>query len=135
MSLLLDTGILYALADEDDDWHDRAVGYLEDVHEALLTPVTVVPEAAWLIRTRLGEGAELAFVRSIARGDLQVEPLAAPDLRRSAVLLERHPFLGFVDASVIAVAERLRVETIATTDRRDFSAIRPAHIKSFRLVP
>jgi predicted nucleic acid-binding protein len=28
MPLLLDTGILYAMADEDDAWHQRVVRYL-----------------------------------------------------------------------------------------------------------
>ena len=34
-----------------------------------------------------------------------------------------------------AVAERLKLKVIATTDRRDFSRIRPRHVKSFELVP
>ena len=29
MPVLVDTGILYALADRDDDWHGRAVEYLD----------------------------------------------------------------------------------------------------------
>ena len=43
--------------------------------------------------------------------------------------------LGFVDASVVAVAERLGEDTIATLDRRDFSVVRPLHCESFTLVP
>lgn len=38
---------------------------------------------------------------------------------------------GFVDASVVAIAERLRHGTIATTDRRHFTAIRPRHVGAF----
>jgi uncharacterized protein len=36
---------------------------------------------------------------------------------------------------VVAAAERLGVTTIATTDRRDFSVVRPSHTPSFELVP
>jgi predicted nucleic acid-binding protein len=43
--------------------------------------------------------------------------------------------LGMVDASVVAVAERLGEETIATLDHRHFSFVRPLHIDSFTLVP
>jgi predicted nucleic acid-binding protein len=43
--------------------------------------------------------------------------------------------LGLVDASVVAVAERLKLHAIATTDRRDFSVVRPAHVERFTLVP
>lgn len=43
--------------------------------------------------------------------------------------------LGFVDASVVAVAERLGERQVATLDRRHFSVVRPRHVKAFRLVP
>ncbi len=43
--------------------------------------------------------------------------------------------LGLVDASVIAVAERLGAADIATLDRRHFSVVRPAHVPAFRLLP
>jgi predicted nucleic acid-binding protein len=43
--------------------------------------------------------------------------------------------LGFVDASVIAICERLGERKVATLDHRHFNAIRPKHIKSFRLLP
>jgi hypothetical protein len=36
---------------------------------------------------------------------------------------------------VIAAAERLGADTVATTDRRDFSIARPVHIPAFALVP
>jgi hypothetical protein len=43
--------------------------------------------------------------------------------------------LGAADASVVALAERLGVTTIATVDRRDFSVVRPKHVAAFELVP
>ena len=43
--------------------------------------------------------------------------------------------LGTVDASVIAAAERLTVNHIATTDRRHFSIVRPAHTDTLELLP
>ena len=33
------------------------------------------------------------------------------------------------------IAERLRLTTIATTDRRHFSTIRPTHVEAFELLP
>jgi len=49
--------------------------------------------------------------------------------------MEEYEWLGFVDATIVAVAERLKVRTLATTDRRHFGAVRPAHVDRFRLVP
>ena len=64
-------------------------------------------------------------------------PLAASDLDRMVELVEKYADfpLGLVDASVIAVAERLGAREIATLDRRHFSAVRPAHVQAFTLLP
>jgi uncharacterized protein len=43
--------------------------------------------------------------------------------------------LGAVDASVIAVAERLGVHEVATLDIRHFSAVRPKHVSTLTLLP
>ncbi len=43
--------------------------------------------------------------------------------------------LGSVDASVVAVAERLGVERVATLDRRHFSVVQPSHVPALVLVP
>jgi predicted nucleic acid-binding protein len=43
--------------------------------------------------------------------------------------------LGLVDASVITVAEKLNVTTLATLNRRDFSVVRPRHADAFELLP
>ncbi len=41
---------------------------------------------------------------------------------------------GVVDASVVAVAERLGALTIATLNRRDFAVVRPVHVAAFELL-
>jgi predicted nucleic acid-binding protein len=135
MPLLLDTGALYALADADDSWHVPMRDFLAGQRQPLLTPITVIPEAAYLIRTRLGERAEQQFVESLAAGEITVDNLHRSDLARCAELLEKYPFLGFVDASVAAVAERMRLRTVVTTDRRDFARIQPKHVRGFDLLP
>lgn len=43
--------------------------------------------------------------------------------------------LGVVDASVVALAERLDVPRVATFDHRHFSVVRPSHVEAFELVP
>jgi hypothetical protein len=135
MPLLLDTGVLYALADRDDAWHLRARDLLRKTRETLLVPVTVLPEICYLLRERLGPLAEAALVRSAAQGELAVENLADADLVRATALMREYEEIGFVDASIVAIAERLALRTVATTDRRHFAAIRPRHVPAFVLVP
>ncbi|HET7294953.1 MAG TPA: PIN domain-containing protein [Vicinamibacteria bacterium] len=135
MPLLLDTGVVYALADADDEWHARCRDYVSRLRDSLLVPVTVLPEVAYLIRERLGARAERVFVSALARGELGVQNLVPADVDRCSELLERYPEIGFVDATVVAVAERLKLRRLATTDRRHFAAIHPAHAPAFDLVP
>ncbi len=135
MAILVDTGVLYALADADDRWHERARAWLDEVSDLLLAPVTVVPEVAYLLHTRLGPAVERRFVRSLATGELDVEPLKPIDIQRALELMGRYPDLGFVDLSMVAMAERLKVTTLASTDRRHLARVTPRHVPSFTLVP
>src|SRR4051812_49427769 len=123
MPVLVDTGILYALADCDDGWHEQAVAWMDDTADLLIATATVLPEVCYLLHTRLGPAAELAFVQSLAAGELEVEDIRRQDLTRGIELMRRYPAIGFVDATVVAAAERLNITTIATTDRRHFSAM------------
>ena len=135
MAVLVDTGILYALADEDDAWHERARDWIDVANELLIVPVTVLPEVAYLLHSRLGAAAELAFAQSAAAGELEIEPLRQQDLARSTDVMRRYPVIGFVDATIITMAERLKIETIATTDRRHFAMVKSKHTREYQLVP
>ncbi len=135
MPLLIDTGPLYALADVDDDWHERATDLLLRTRETLLVPVTVLPEVSYLLHRRLGPEAESRFVASLAAGELTVEPLSRRDLERTVELTARYADLGFVDCTVVAMAERLHLRSIVTTDRRHFAAVRPQHCEALELLP
>lgn len=135
MPLLFDTGPLYALADADDAWHQRMLDFMEKRDETVLVPVTVLPEVTYLLRSRLGDRVERSFVGSLAARQMAIEPLQQADVERCETLIERYRDLGFVDCTVIAMAERLRLSAIVTTDRRHFSIVRPAHRLTFDLLP
>ena len=94
-------------------------------------------EAGYFVRKLLGPAAEAGFLHELVRGSLDLQPLERDDLIRMAELIETYADLGLgtVDASVIAIAERLGVSTIATLDRRHFTVVRPRHVSAFDLVP
>jgi hypothetical protein len=123
--------------DQRDAWHQRVVAWWEEQHSEVLLPVTTIPEIAYLLSSRIGARAEAHFVRNVADEEFSVEPFESVDWDRVASLMETYGDLGlgFVDASVIAVAERLGIREVATTDRRHFSVIRPRHVERFRLAP
>lgn len=135
--LIVDAGPLYAAAAKRDKHHKRSVELLSGSARPLLVPALVVTEVSYLLTDRIGAHAELAFGRSIAEGELVVEPVADTDWSRIAELTEQYLDLplGIVDASVIALAERLEATTIATLDKRHFGVVRPRHVEAFTLVP
>jgi predicted nucleic acid-binding protein len=136
--IVVDTGVLYAAADRSDPDHDESKELL-GIHatEQLVATVPVVVETSWLISSRLGVEAEVAFLRSVAAGEVTLVDLTSDDWNRVVELLEQYHDLdlGVVDASIVAVAERLNVTTIATLNDRDFRVVRPRHCDAFVLAP
>jgi predicted nucleic acid-binding protein len=137
--IVVDTGVLYALADDTDTHHRRCTDWLQTTTDELLVPSLVITEAAYLIGSRGGSHVEALFLESLTPGGrFRVEELdPGTDLSRMAELVRTYDNLplGTVDAGVIALAERLNVGTVATIDRRDFAIVRPAHVAQFTLVP
>jgi hypothetical protein len=133
----MDTGALFALLDDQDAWHARMRDWLMRASAALLVPMTVIQETALLVESRLGPAREAEFLRLAATGAFDIRPAEPDDLARSADLVDAYADfpLGFVDASIVALAERLDVTSILTTDRRHFGVIRPAHCERLRLLP
>lgn len=135
--LIVDSGPLYAAAATADRNHRASIDLLSSAERPLLVPAMVATEVSYLLADRIGPHAELAFGRSIADGELVVEPVLDAEWERIASLAEQYLDLplGIVDASVVALAERHRVDVIATLDHRHFSVVRPRHTSAFALVP
>lgn len=136
--IVIDTGVLLAVADQDDRWHAASKALLNSYPSSqLILPAPVIPETGWMIAAVLGPATEAAFLASVAAGDFTVTDLTANDWQRVADLVEQYADmdLGTVDAAVIAIAERLDVTTLATINPRDFRVVRPAHCEAFELVP
>jgi uncharacterized protein len=77
------------------------------------------------------------FLGDVAGGSFAVEPVHARDWLRVGELVwqYRNLPLGTVDASIVAAAERLGIEAVATLDRRHFTVVQPGHVDGFALVP
>lgn len=137
MALILDTGPLYAALDRSDTDHATCRRLLETAGEALLIPAPVLVEVEYWTSRRLGTGAWLALLDDIDAGAFVVEDLVTADYRRVRELCDRYADadIGFVDAAVLAVTERLAEPKLATLDRRHFGALRPRHVDALTLLP
>jgi len=136
-AIIVDTGILYALADVDDAWHEPSKNFVQNILDILIVPITVIPEICYLLNSNLGQEAEKKFLTSIIQEELKIENMKIEDFRRVWQLLDTYANIniGFVDASLIAIAERLKINRLLTADRKHFSIIRPRHCSAFDLLP
>ena len=138
--IVVDTNVLYALADRRDRHHAGCTEWFRRNDDVLLVPPTVLAEACYLIDRYLGPAAEASFLDSVGIGAdyaFQLVGLTDSDLRRMADLVRRYADrqLGGTDASVIAVCERLAIVTVATVNLRDFANVRPRHVAALATVP
>lgn len=122
MAVILDTGVIYAYYDRSDDWHERSVALMNHEPGQFILPAPVIPEIDHLLGVRLGGRARLTFYDGLVDGSFFLADL--PRDRYQRVLDLNREFddlgLGFVDASIVAIAESIGLRRIATTDRRHF---------------
>ena len=137
MALICDTGPLLAALDAADPDHERCARLLTTTDEDLVVPALVLAELDYWCGRRLPPEAWLIFLDDLLAGVYRVEPPTVADLARCRELQARYAdlALGIVDASVVALAERLGEPKVATLDRRHFRAVRPAHLEAFELLP
>jgi uncharacterized protein len=82
-------------------------------------------------------GVLAALLDDIASGAYRVEDVAGPDYARIRTLCDRYADsdIGFVDAAVLAIVERLDEPKLATLDRGHFATLRPRHREALELLP
>ena len=135
--IVVDTGPLVAAADRDDAHHESCTAWFDACDDEIVVPAPVIVEVCWLLARRVGPDAESEFLARLSGNDPRIEALSGVDYHRASELVATYADLelGFVDASVVALAERFKVETVATINHRDFRVVRPSHRDSFTLVP
>ena len=137
MALILDTGPLYASLDRSDQDHAACRALIEAADEPLVIPAPVLVEVDYWIGQRLTPGALVALLADIEVGAYRVVDLVRADYTRVRELCDRYADadVGFVDAAVLAIVERLGEPKLATLDRRHFRLLRPRHCHALELVP
>ena len=124
--IVADTGAVLALLDRTDRHHAILRAVFEDAPGSWILPWAILPEVDFLAATRLGSRVQDAFFKDLAEGRYQVELVSHDDLVAAQRLHTKHRALalGVVDACVMAVAERMHAEAIATLDLRHFAPVK-----------
>ncbi len=140
---LLDTGPVVGLLSEADQHHAASVAAIKTSAgkgRKLCTSWEVVGEAYTLFRMRLAParsaGPALVVLRWARESGVEVLATVEGDHQRAAALLEQYGQLrlSYVDALLLALAERLRVEELITIDARHFGGVRLAHRLTVNIV-
>ncbi len=131
--ILCDSGALVALADRTDKHHEAVRAFAS---ADFLIPSTVLCEVDYFLTKYLGDEVAKSFLEEVTTNN-ELLVFDAIDLARVNQIRRQYNDLplGFVDASVIALAERYRIQQILTIDRRHFLAIKSLHFGHFELLP
>lgn len=132
-----DTGFVVALLNRTDAKHQAVVDVYTRQPYPILLPQTVLAEVAYLVGQVAGITAVAAFLRELPTSQFQLAALTDQDVQCVADILQQYADsrVDFVDASVMAIAERYGITTVLTLDHRDFRLFRPHHCPYFDLLP
>ncbi len=131
-----DTGFVVALLNQADIKHSDVVAIYQNYQQILL-PQTVLAEVAYLVGRSAGVSTVAAFLKGLSASRFHLIPLSETDVIRVSEILEEYKDsrIDFVDATVMAIAERLKITLILTLDQRDFRLFRPKHCQSLEILP
>lgn len=123
--IVADTSAIIALLDASSAEHVALRGLYQGNPDAWRLPWAILPEVDYLAAKFLGAKVREAFLRDIADGAFVVEWGREDDLAEAQKIDRRYKALelGLVDAVVMATAERLDADAIATLDLRHFGAV------------
>jgi len=123
--IVVDTGAMVALLDGNEVFHPVVRALYEENTNKWILPSAILPEVDYLVSKYLGGKAQDAFLADLAEAAFLIDWGSDEDLAHAHHICLRHKALhmGFVDSMVIATAERLKAEAIATLDLRHFSAV------------
>ena len=122
--ILMDAGPLVALVDRSDQHHESCVEAMRTIRNPLVTVWPAVSEAMYLLRDL--PAAQDVVWEMIERGAVRLLPLGEDDVPRIRELMRKYGDrpMDFADAALVHVAEREDLDTIFTTDHRDFTIYR-----------
>ena len=133
MTVVLDTSAVLALYDAGEPGHDAMVALVDTLDEDLVATPLAVAEMDALVLDRGGEPGRDALWHDLGSSAFAVR-WWADAMGETLAIAAAHPTLGLVDASLVALAARVRTQRIATLDQT-FATITTPDGQPFVLLP
>lgn len=137
MRAIADTSFMLGYLNKRDIDHEACMKVFK-VQKEIYLPQSTLAEIGYMLGRSSGNWSVVFFLRNLpAVAKFHLVALEFEDVKRTADILEKYADtrVDFVDATIVAVAERLKISRILTLDHRDFSLIRPEHVEHFELLP
>jgi uncharacterized protein len=135
--VLADTSFIVAVSIRTDRRHTECAAIYQQ-HPEILIPESALAEIAFMLTRAGGVHAITHFLQSLPNAKrYKIVHLINQDYDRTAEVLDKYANLrlDFVDAAIVALAERLNITRILTLDQRDFQILRPNHTQHFEILP
>lgn len=135
VSALLDTGVVLALVDRNDRWHEPCVEVYNKIPLPMLTTEAVLAEVFHLTYRNLRDVRGIwTLLRS---GAIRMASIEHEELSQIRTLMDQyadHP-MDFADATLVHLAARESISLILTVDHDDFETYRIGGRKKFTILP
>ncbi len=133
--VIADTSGIIAFLDRDDRYHSQSVNIVQNYQ--IYVPVTVLPEVDYLVTKYLGERVARSFLEDLSDGYFIYLDINLENINKANKLMKRYQDLplGFVDASLVILAEYHQIKRILTLDRRHFNLIQSERMNYLEILP
>lgn len=131
--IIVDTGFLIALVDRRDQYHSKALPWIDSAAEGWITTWAVITEAYYMLGERVSVDAAMDLIKECDSGSITIWDIPPAQLThmRKLLLKYRQLPMDLADASLVLLAEHMEHGRILTTDQRDFGAYRWKSRKPF----
>ena len=124
---VIDTGVLVAMADSDDEHHDVAMGIVRgidhgDLPTARVTDYVALETFNWIHSRKRHETAVETYERLNQSAGFEVLHAAQKDFAKAVNLFQTYAGLSFGDATIVAYMQREGIEYLYSFDD-DFDTI------------
>ena len=125
MQIILDTSAIIALSDRRHHLNKDIIDLVSQKESICIIPSTVTVEVCQLLKYRFGSKYEKKFLEEINKSSFIMETVTFKDIPRILQILTKYDDLnaGYVDSSIVAIAERLGTNKLLTLDRKHFSVL------------
>jgi len=115
MQAIIDTSCIVGLIDKSCRKHKEITKIVSDDNNDIILPSPVIPEACYMLNKRILRFQDILRVPEIIKKYLSLD-------------------IGFVNASLTAISERLGTNKLLTLDNRHFNTIIPVGFDYFEIL-